>query len=69
MRHRVQMLLGIVCAWGVLPLEFKLAHSVDGLLTQHVGELEQEAEDKGGVQAVLASRFAKIHRVLPTFVA
>ena len=44
----VQMLLGIFSANGVLPLEFKPAYSVGDLLTQHLDELEQEAERKGG---------------------
>ncbi len=35
-------------AKGVLPLEFKPAHSVGDLLVQHLEELEREAEDKGG---------------------
>ena len=63
MRHRVQMLLGVASAHGVLPLEFKPAGSVGGLLIQHLGELEQEAEDKGGIQVVLANHFAKVYRV------
>jgi hypothetical protein len=62
MQHRVQMLLGVASAWGVLPLEFKPAHSVGDLLIQHLGELEQEAEDKGGTLAILSRHFAKIYR-------
>ena len=61
--HRVQMLLGIFSANGVLPLEFKPAYSVGDLLTQHLDELEQEAEEKGGVQQVLADHFAKVYKV------
>jgi hypothetical protein len=61
-RHRVQMLLGTFGAYGVLPLEFKPAHSVGDLLVQHLDDLEQEAEDKGGVQAVLAQHFAKLYK-------
>jgi hypothetical protein len=49
LEHRIQMLLGIFSSKGVLPLEFKSAHSVGDLLTQHLDELEQEAERKGGV--------------------
>jgi hypothetical protein len=48
LEHRVQMLLGIFSAKGVLPVEFKPAHSVSDLLTQPRDELEQEAERKGG---------------------
>jgi hypothetical protein len=58
--HRVQMLLGIFSAKGVLPLEFKPAHSVGDLLTQHLDELEQEAERKGGVLQTVADHFAKM---------
>jgi hypothetical protein len=48
LEHRVQMLLGIFSAKGVLPLEFKPVHSAGDLLTQHLDELEHEAERKGG---------------------
>jgi hypothetical protein len=48
LEHRVQMLLGVFYAKGVLPLEFKPAHSVGDLLTQHLDELEQKAARKGG---------------------
>ena len=57
------MLLGIFVSHGVLPLEFKPAHSVGDLLLQHLDSLEQEAEDKGGVQQVLANHFAKVYKV------
>jgi hypothetical protein len=63
--HRVQMLLGIFAARGVLPLEFKPAHSVGDLLVQHLDELEQEAEEKGGIEQVLADHFAKVFRWRP----
>ncbi len=61
--QRVQMLLGIFAAHGVLPLEFKPAHSVGDLLLQHLDALEQEAEEKGGVQQLLADHFAKVYKV------
>ncbi len=61
--HRVQMLLGVLSAKGVLPLEFKPASSVGDLLVQHLGELEAEAERKGGVEQVLADHFAKVYKV------
>jgi hypothetical protein len=32
LEHRVQMLLGIVCAQGLLPFEFKPAHAVGDVL-------------------------------------
>jgi hypothetical protein len=68
-RHRVQMLLGIFSARGGLPLAFKPAHSVGDLLTQHLEELEQESEMKGGVDEVLAAHFARIYKVqLPRMV-
>ncbi len=62
-RHRVQMLLGIFSARGVLPLELKPAHSVGDLLVQHLDDLEREAEEKGGLDHVLADHFAKVYRV------
>jgi hypothetical protein len=62
-RHRVQMLLGICSARGVLPLELKPAHSVGDLLVQHLDDLEREAEDKGGLDQVLVDHFAKAYRV------
>jgi hypothetical protein len=43
---RIQMLLGVFAAHGVLPLEFKPAYSVGVLLTQHLDELEQEVESR-----------------------
>jgi hypothetical protein len=43
--------------------QFKPAHSVGDLLVQHLDELEQEAEEKGGIKAVLSSQFAKVYRV------
>jgi hypothetical protein len=63
LEHRVQMLLGICAAKGVLPLEFKPAHSVGELLTQHLDELEGEAERKGGILQVLDDHFAKVYKV------
>jgi len=62
-RHRVQMLLGIFSARGVLPLELKPAYSVGDLLTQHLDDLEREAEDKGGLDQVLADHFSRIYKV------
>jgi hypothetical protein len=59
--HRVQMLPGIFSAKGVLPLQFKSAHSVGDLHTQHLDELEQEAERKGGVLQVLADHSANTY--------
>src|SRR5262249_39248079 len=56
---RLQMLLGIFAAQGVLPLEFKPAHTVADLLVQHLDALEQDASEKGGMQQVLAAHFAK----------
>jgi hypothetical protein len=62
-KHRVQMLLGIFSARGVLALEQKPAYDVGSLLTQHLDDLEAEAEAKGGVPQVLADHFAKIYKV------
>jgi hypothetical protein len=61
--HRVRMLLGVFAAHGVLPLEFKPAHTVGDLLVQHLEALEQEAAEKGGIQQVLAGHFAKVYKV------
>jgi hypothetical protein len=61
--QRVQMLLGIFASHGVLPLEFKLAYSVGDLLLQHLEALEQEAEEKGGVEQMLVDHFAKVYKV------
>jgi len=66
LEQRVQMLLGVFSAKGVLPLEFKPGHSVGDLLTQHLDELEQEAERKGGVLQTLADHFAKVYKVCLT---
>ena len=60
--HRVQMLLGIFPAKEVLPVEFKPAHSVGDLLTQHLDDLEQEAERKGGVLQALSYHFGRIYK-------
>jgi hypothetical protein len=67
--QRVQMLLGIFASHGVLPLEFKPVYSVGDLLLQHLDILEQEAEEKGGVQQVLADYFAKVYKLDRSFVA
>jgi len=61
--QRVQMLLGIFASHGVLPLEFKPAYSVGDLLLQHLEALEQEADEKGGMQQALADHFAKVYKV------
>jgi hypothetical protein len=61
--QRVQMLLGIFASHGVLPLEFKPAYTIGDLLLQHLDALEQEAEEKGGVQQLLADHFTKVYKV------
>jgi hypothetical protein len=63
LEHRVQMVLGVVSAKEVLPLEFKPAYSVGDLLTQHVDELEQETAGTGGVLQALSDHFAKVYQV------
>ena len=55
----MRRLLGIFGSSGVLPLEFKPAYTV--------GDLEQEAETKGGVQQVLEDHFATVYRVNANF--
>jgi hypothetical protein len=52
----------VFSAKGVLPLEFKPANSVGDLALQHLEALEQEAEEKGGVQQMLTEHFAKIYK-------
>lgn len=69
LEHRVQMMLGIFSAKGMLPLEFKPAHSVGDLLTQHLDELEQETERKGGVMQLLIDHFAKVYKIDPPLAA
>ena len=61
--HRVQMLLGVLASHGVLSLEFKPAYSEGNLLLQHLNALEQVAEEKGGVQQVLADHSARVYKV------
>ncbi|MGO8948864.1 MAG: hypothetical protein ACLQUY_14675 [Ktedonobacterales bacterium] len=62
-RHRVQMLLGIFSARGVLPLHLKPAYNVADLLLQHLDDLEAEAEQKGGLSQVLDAHFARLYKV------
>jgi hypothetical protein len=50
-------------------LEFKPAYSVGHLLLQHLDALEREAEEKGGVQQLLADHFAKVYKVSLPLVA
>jgi hypothetical protein len=69
LEHRVQMLLGVFASHGVLPLEFKPAYSIGDLLLQQLDALEQEAEEKGGVQQVLADHFAKVYKVVTPLAA
>jgi hypothetical protein len=37
--------------------------TVDDLLALHLDSLEEEAEARGGVQQMLAERFAKVYKV------
>jgi hypothetical protein len=62
LQHRVQMLLGVFSAKGVLPVEFKPAHSVGDLLTQHLDELEQEVDRKGGIMHLLEQHFTRVYK-------
>ena len=50
-------------------MEFKPAHSVGDLLTQHLDELEQGTESKGGVMQVLIDHFAKVYKIDPPLAA
>jgi hypothetical protein len=47
----------------VLSFDFKPAYSVGDLLLQRLDGLEQGAEEKGGVQQILADHFAKVYKV------
>ena len=67
--HRVRMLRGVFGACGVLPLEFKPAHTVGDLLVQHLDALEDEADAKGGIQQVLEDHFAKVYKLRPSLAA
>ena len=60
--QRVQMLQGIFASHGVLPLECT-PYSVGDLLLPRLDALEQETEEKGGVQQLLADHFAKVYKV------
>jgi hypothetical protein len=60
--QRVQMLLGVFASHGVLRLQFKPTCSVGNLSLQHLDAMEQEAEEKGGVQQLLANHFAKVYK-------
>jgi hypothetical protein len=57
------MLLGIFFAKDEPPLEFKPTCSVGDLLLQHLDAIEQAAEEKGGIQHLLADHFAKVYKV------
>src|SRR5262249_29399118 len=61
--HRGRRPLGGFRGKGVLPLEFKPAHSLGELLTQHLDDLEQEADAKGGVAQLLRAHFARVYKV------
>jgi hypothetical protein len=63
LEHRVQMLLGVFAAKGVLPLDYKPAYTVGDLLVQHLDELEREAEAKGGVIQLLDHHFARVYKM------
>ena len=47
----------------MLPPESEPAYSVGDLFLQHLNALEQEMEEKGGVQQLLAEHFAKVYKV------
>jgi hypothetical protein len=64
LEHRVQMLLGVFSAKGAPPLELKPAYSFGDLLTQHLDELEQEAERKGGITQILEEGFARAFKAV-----
>jgi hypothetical protein len=59
----VQTLLRVFSAKGVLLLEFKPVHSRGGLHIQHLDELKQESEHKGGVLQTLMDHFVTVYKV------
>jgi len=58
-RHRLQTLLGIWAAKGVLPLEITPLDHVAELYWRHAEELEALAEEKGGAAALLRQHYQK----------
>lgn len=48
-----------------LNLAFKHAYSV---VIQHLDDLEEEAESKGGIEQVLADHFARVYKVAMSYV-
>jgi hypothetical protein len=62
-RHLIQTLLGICASYGVLPLELRPVASVADLLVLHLDALQAEADEKGGIEQVLADHFAKVYKL------
>ncbi len=62
-RHRVQMLLGIFAARGVLPLHREPVADVQDLIWQHLDDLEAEAEAKGGLEQLLTAHFSRAFKI------
>lgn len=62
MEQTATLLPGICASHGVLP-RLQSSHSVAGLLAQHLNALEQEAQEEGGTQQLLAEHFAKVYTV------
>jgi len=58
-RHRLQMLLGIWSAKGVLPLQVAPVENVAELYRRHADELEALAEEEGGVASLLQKHYQK----------
>jgi hypothetical protein len=63
------MLLGIFSATDVLPLDFKAAYSDGDLLTQRLGELEQEAERDERRSTNYSTKLSKLHKVASVWAA
>jgi hypothetical protein len=62
-RHRLQTLLGVFDAYGVIAQQIKPVVSVADLLQQHLDALEAEAEEKGGIAQLLHDHFQKLYKV------
>ncbi len=62
-RHRLQTLLGVFDAYGVMAQQIKPVGSVADLFVQHIEALEAEAEEKGGVAQLLHNHFQKLYKI------
>ena len=64
LEHRAQLWTGMFSDKGVLPEEFKPAHSVGDPLRQYLHELEADVEREGDVLQTLCHHFARAFRAV-----